>query len=420
VDAGVTCVLGVYQSDFARHRAREGDTIDGLLAEAAMGALADAGMTPADLMDGDRAVAHIGNFAAGLYAGQRHLGGLLIEADPALRGLPVSRHEAACASGSIAVLAAMADLEAGRYDLALVVGVELMRTLNAFDAQQGLGTAAWVPHETEGVDWPWPQLFSDLGDAYDRRYGLDDAHLTAIARSNFDNATRNPRAQTRRWNLDDASFDRADDEANPPVAGRLRRQDCSQVTDGCAAVVLASPAAAAAWARSRGRSLGSQARITGWGHRTDRMAMAGKISDAEETGNPYVVPVVRRTITDALARANASVEDIDVIETHDCFTTTQYLAIDHFGITSPGCSWQAIEDGTCDFDGALPVNPSGGLMGVGHPVGASGVRMLVDQTRQVTGSAGDYQVPGARQAALLNLGGSATTCVALVVASGLD
>jgi acetyl-CoA C-acetyltransferase len=403
-------VLGTYQSDFARHRAREGDTIDLLLAEAALGVLADAQLDATEIE-----VGHIGNFAAGLYAGQRHLGGLLVEADPVWRGLPVSRHEAACASGSVAVLAAMADLEAGRYDVALVVGVELMRTMSGFDAQQGLGTAAWVPRETEGVDWPWPQLFSDLGDAYDVRWGLDDTHLSAIARANFDNATRNPRAQTRHWSFSDASFDRHDDEANPQVAGRLRRQDCSQVTDGCAAVILASPRFAEHWARKRGTTVPSSARITGWGHHTDRMAMADKLADVDDDG--YLLPVVRRTITDALTRAGVSVADLDAIETHDCFTTTQYMAIDHFGITAPGCSWQAIEDGTCDFDGALPMNPSGGLMGVGHPVGASGVRMLADQVRQVTGTAGDYQVPGARRAATLNIGGSATTVVSFVVAT---
>lgn len=412
-----TFVLGTYQSDFARHRARELDTIADLLGEAALGVLADAGVDPAEIE-----VGHVGNFAAGLYANQRHLGGLLVEAHPDLVGVPTTRHEAACASGSVAVLAAMADLEAGRYDVALVVGAELMRTMGAFEAQQGLGTAAWVPTETDGVDWPWPQLFSDLGDAYDRRYGLDDTHLAAIARSNFDNATRNPRAQTRNWTLDDASFSRHDDQANPQVAGRIRRQDCSQVTDGCAAVILASPRFAEQWRRRRGPSSDNASipRIAGWGHHTDRMALADKLADAEAAGSTHVLPNVRATVTDALARAGVDLWDLDAIETHDCFTTTHYMAIDHFGITEPGASWQAIDDGVCDFDGRLPVNPSGGLMGVGHPVGASGVRMLSDQVRQVTGTAGDYQVPGARRAATLNIGGSATTCVSLVVESGSD
>jgi acetyl-CoA C-acetyltransferase len=406
-------VLGVYASDFARNRSREGDGIADLVAEAALGAMDAADIEPADVE-----VGHVGNFASGLYTGQRHLGGLLVGAHPDLVGLPTTRHEAACASGSVAVLAAMADLEAGRYDVALVVGAEVMRTMSGFDAQLGLGSAAAVPAETDGVDWPWPSLFSDLGDAYDERYGLNDEHLSAIARSNFDNATRNPRAQTRNWTFTDESFDRRDDTTNPVVAGRIRRQDCSQVTDGCAGVVLCSPEYARRWAAARRRDPDTLARIVGWGHRTDHMTLAAKLGASRDAGDAYVLPQVRATIIDAMERAGTTLSGLDVIETHDCFTTTQYLAIDHFGITPPGASGQAIDDGVCDFDGALPLNPSGGLMGGGHPVGATGVRMLADQVRQVTGTAGDYQVPGARQAATLNIGGSATTAVALVVRRG--
>jgi acetyl-CoA C-acetyltransferase len=341
-----------------------------------------------------------------MFAGQGHLGGLLVEADPAFAGLPTSRHEAACASGSVAALAAMADIQAGRYDTALVLGVELMRNVPGADAAKKLGAAAWVPRETEGVPAVWPEIFSQLGDEYERRYGLRREHLVAIARSNFENARRNPNAQTRRWDLGPRSFD-ADAPENPRIAGRLHKYDCSQITDGGAAFVLAS----ARFVEARGLKA---PRITGFGHRTARMAFADKIADSR--GDAYVFPHVRRAITDAFARAGiAGAGDVDAIETHDCFTTTQYMAIDHFGITPPGESWRAIEDGTTAFGGRLPVNPSGGLMGLGHPVGASGVRMLLDAAKQVTGAAGDYQVAGARRVAALNIGGSATTSVCFIV-----
>jgi acetyl-CoA C-acetyltransferase len=144
------------------------------------------------------------------------------------------------------------------------------------------------------------------------------------------------------------------------------------------------------------------------------MALADKLEDSR--GAPYVFPPVRQAIADAYRRAGIEGPgDLDAIETHDCFTTTQYMAIDHFGITPPGESWRAVEAGTTFAGGRLPVNPSGGLMGLGHPVGASGVRMLLDAAKQVTGTAGAYQVDGARRAAVLNLGGSATTSVCLVV-----
>jgi acetyl-CoA C-acetyltransferase len=399
-----TYVLGGFQTDFARNWSREGLGLVDITAAAAHGAMADAGIEP-----GQVGVGHVGNFAAEVYCGQGHLGGLLVEAAEAFVGLPTSRHESACASGSVSVLAAMADLEAGRYDCALVVGVEQMRTKATFESQQALGAAAWVPRETDGVDYPWPQLFSDLGDEYDRRFGLDQAHLAALQRMCFDNARRNPNAQTRGWSFDERSFD-ADDEHNPVVAGRIRRQDCSQVTDGAAAVVLVSEG----FCRRTGRTTDGLPKIAGWGHRTARMALADKLAAAN--GSPYVFPQVRQAIGDAFERAGVgAVEELDAIETHDCFSTTHYMAIDHFGLTPPGESWRAIEDGTVAFDGGCPINASGGLTGCGHPVGATGVRMLADSARQVTGDAGGYQIEGAHRVATLNIGGSATTTVCFVV-----
>jgi acetyl-CoA C-acetyltransferase len=109
------------------------------------------------------------------------------------------------------------------------------------------------------------------------------------------------------------------------------------------------------------------------------------------------------------------VEQLDGIETHDCFTSTEYMAIDHFGITAPGQSWRAIEEGEIEIGGRIPVNPSGGLIGLGHPVGATGVRMALDCFKQTTGTAGEYQIDGAKTVATLNIGGSATTTVSLVI-----
>ena len=166
--------------------------------------------------------------------------------------------------------------------------------------------------------------------------------------------------------------------------------------------------------RRGGVSLASLPRITGWGHRTVGLPLADKL--ARSADDEYVLPHVRRAITDAFARAGIEgVGGIDGIETHDCFTPSEYVAIDHFGITAPGQSWQAVEDGTLERDGATPVNPSGGLIGGGHPVGATGVRMVLDAARQVSGTAGDTQVEGARTFATLNIGGSTATTVTFVV-----
>ena len=249
----------------------------------------------------------------------------------------------------------------------------------------------------------WPYMFSELADEYDRRYGLDTKHLHAIAELNMRNAKANPLAQTRKWTFGPGSF-AADDTDNPIVEGRLRRTDCSQVTDGTAGVLLVSD-------RHRAKK---HARIAGWGHGTAGLSLQAKFDRSH--GQPYVFPHVRQVVKDAFRRAHIDdVSQLDGIETHDCFSMSEYMAVDHFGITGPGESWKAVENGDLERDGTIPVNPSGGLIGVGHPVGASGVRMLRDAARQVTGQAGETQVEGASTFATLNIGGSLTTTVSFVV-----
>lgn len=402
-------VLGGWQTDFAANWAREGKEIAD-----AIGAVLEGGLAVTGLEAREIEVVHVGNFTAELFCGQGHLGGLVAAAHPDLAGVPASRHEGACASGSLATLAAAAELEAGRYGLAAVIGIEQMRNVPGDEAAKLIGgPAMWAGHECRGVKYPWPHIFSLLADEYDRRYGLKYEHLARIAEINFRNAKRNPNAQTRRWTFTPESFT-ASDGANPVIDGRIRRQDCGQITDGAAIVFLATEPVARAYAARRGVPLAGLARLCGWGHRTAPITYAAKIEASRN--EPYVFPWVRATIADAFRRAGvAGVEQVDGIETHDCFTSTEYMAIDHFGITPPGQSWQAVENGDIELGGRIPVNPSGGLIGLGHPVGATGVRMVLDCWKQVTGQAGDYQVDGAKTFATLNVGGSATTTVSFVV-----
>jgi len=391
-------IAGSYQSDYARNYAREGLEISDMIAEAVAGTLNDANTAPEDVE-----AIHVGNAFGQLFTGQGQLGAMPATVNEALWGKPAARHEAACASGSIAVLSAMADIEAGRYDCVLVIGVEQERNVPGTQAPQYLGAAAWIGHEGQDAKFMWPYMFSQLADEYDRRYGLDTRHLHAIAELNMRNAKANPLAQTRNWAFGPGSF--ADDDAdNPLVEGCLRRTDCSQVTDGTAGLLLVSDR----------HHIDNKARIAGWGHGTAGLSLQAKFDRSQR--QPYVFPHVRHVVEDAFRRAHiADVTKLDGIETHDCFSMSEYMAIDHFGITGPGESWKAVENGDLERDGAIPVNPSGGLIGVGHPVGASGVRMLRDAARQVTGQAGDTQVNGARTFATLNIGGSLTTTVSFVV-----
>lgn len=407
--AGDIFVLGGYQSDYARNWQRDGLEIFDVFRSSVLAGLEATRLEPTDVE-----VAHVGNFAAELFCGQGHLGGFFAASDPAFAGIAASRHEGACASGSLAALSASADLESGRYQLAAVVGIEQMRNVPGSEAAAFIGgTAMWAGHECTDVKFPWPHMFSLLGDEYDKRYGLRAEHLASIASNNFANARRNPNAQTRNWQFGPDSFT-ADDTSNPVIDGRIRKQDCGQITDGAAVVFLATAERAARYARERNIPLASIPRLRGWGHRTAPITYAAKIEASRN--DAYVFPHVRGTITDAFRRAGiGSVDDLDAIETHDCFTTTEYMAIDHFGITAPGDSWKAIENGDIEMGGRIPVNPSGGLIGLGHPVGATGVRMLLDAYKQCSGSAGDYQVENARTVATLNVGGSATTTVSFIV-----
>ncbi len=401
-------VLGGYQTDFARNWTKEKKHFSALMRESVLGALARCNIDPEEVES-----AHVGNFAAELYCMQGHLGAFFTEVHPAFSGLPTSRHEAACASGSIALLAASAEIEAERYDLQAVVGIEQMKTVSPGEGGSFLGTAAWYEEEAEGVEFPFPKLFGRLGDVYDERYGLKDEHLAEISKINYANAKLNPNAQTRTWYMNkEHALCRTDDNAE--VGGRIRIADCSQVTDGAVTVFLASRAYAEKYAERQGIALSEIPRIKGWGHNTARLRFSDKVMESRD--NRYVLPHVRSTVVSAMKRAGiADADGIDGIETHDCFTTSEYMAIDHFGLTEPGESWKAIEEGWLEIDGKHPINPSGGLIGAGHPVGATGVRQFLDSYLQVTGQAGDFQVEGAKNFQTLNIGGSGTTSCSFIV-----
>jgi acetyl-CoA C-acetyltransferase len=401
-------ILGGYQTDFARNWLKEGKDIVTMLQEVISG-----GLTATDLAAKEVEVAHVGNFAAELYCKQGQLGGFLAEIDPAFSGIPTSRHEAACASGSVSMMMAAAEIEAGRYNLALVIGVEQMKTVDPATGGDFLGTAAWYEQEAKGVEFPFPKLFGRLGDEYEKRFGLKEEHLARIAEINFSNARRNPQAQTRGWFTNETQNLSSGKYANP-VAGRLRVRDCSQVTDGATALFLASETFARQYAARRGVKMDQLPRILGWGHRTAPMKFDTKVAESKDS--PYVLPHTRQAIVDAFRRAGLpDVWSVQGIETHDCFTTSEYMAIDHFALTKPGEAWKAIEEGVIEFGGKLPINASGGLIGCGHPVGATGTRQALDAFKQVAGQAGEYQIEGAKKIATLNIGGSGTTTVAMVI-----
>ena len=401
-------ILGGFQTDFAKVWSRQGQDISDMTRDATLGALAACSLDAAAIDS-----IHVGNAFGELQRQQAHLGAMVAQVVPALWGVPAMRHEGACASSSLAALSAMAEIEAGRYDCVLVLGVEEFKNLPGDVASQNQNAAAWQGHEDIDCKFMWPAAFGLLAQEYEHRYGLDRKYLNRIAELNYGNARRNPLAQTRKWNFDPLSFT-DDDEANPLIEPGTRRQDCGQITDGACAIVVCSEAFAQRHAAKRGSAAARLPQILGWGHTNAGIRFLDKIERSR--GEDYIFPHVRKSVTEAQRRAGlGGVADLDGIETHDCFTATEYMAIDHFGLTAPGQSWQAVEDGRIELGGACPVNASGGLIGIGHPVGATGARMLLDAARQVTGTAGDYQVEGARTYQTLNIGGSLGTVVSFVV-----
>ncbi len=410
-------VLGGAQTDFERNWTKEGKSIIALLRESVKDGLSEAGISFDDIKElnkKNRVACFVGNFIGELYVDQGHLGALMTQVDSAFYGVPSARYEAACASSSVALDAAMTKVMLGHYDLAIVVGWELMKTVDSKIGGDILGRAALYEKEGKGIDFPFPKLFGRLADEILLKHKTDEKvfmdSLAMISTLNYANAKRNPLAQTRKWFMDFEQASKRGTDTNPYVGGKLAVSDCSQVTDGSVVVILASEN----FIKERG--LSGVPTVKGWGHRVAPMLFDQKMN--ESRSSKFILPWTRQSILDAYQRSGLTVDDIDVFETHDCFTSSEYAAISAFGITEPGDEYRAIQDGTIAFDGKKPVNPSGGLIGCGHPVGASGARMFLDLYKQISGKANKYQILDAQNGMMLNIGGSATTNYVFIIGQG--
>jgi len=266
-------ILGGYQTDFALNYQRVGKDIYDLLKDSVNGAFEQMDIAPKEIES-----AHIGNFVGELFCGQGQLGGMFVSIHPDLEGIPTARHEAACASGSMAAFGAMAEIESGRYDLVCVSGIEMMRNVSGQEAAEHLGAAAWIGKEAQNAKYPWPYLFNEIGEMYEERFGLKQTHLAEIAKINYENAKRNPKSQTRSWKLEEQFF-KEDDQINPKIEGKLRKSDCGRITDGGATVFLASEKKAKEYAKKRNIPFEKIPFIKGWGHRTAPMLLKDKLEN---------------------------------------------------------------------------------------------------------------------------------------------
>lgn len=353
-------------------------------------ALEHAGIVPEDV-DGVFAGVYNNGFST-----QGFEAGLVSMAVPALAEVPATRLENACATGSAALYAALDFIDSGRGKVALVVGAEKMTGVTSSRAGEILLSGCYGPEES-AVESGFAGVFAGIAGAYADRYGDPSETLARIAAKNHHNGVTNPYAQMRK----DLGFDFCNtvSEKNPMVAPPLRRTDCSLISDGAVALVVA----AADVARSAPRRVGFRARA----HSNDFMALSKR--------DPLEFAGVRRAWRAAIEQAGVDTMDLDLLETHDCFTIAELLQYEAFGLAERGEGHRVLDEGLVGPDGKLPVNRSGGLKAKGHPIGATGVSMHALAAMQVAGDAGDMQVPGARLAGVFNMGGSAVANYASIL-----
>jgi acetyl-CoA C-acetyltransferase len=373
------CIVGWAHTPFGR---LEGETLEGLIVRVATQALADAGVAAGDV---DEIV--LGHFNAG-FSAQDFTASLVLQASPDLRFKRATRVENACATGSAAVHQGLRAIEAGAARIVLVVGVEQMTTTPAADIGRNLLKASYVREEAS-IDGGFAGVFGTIAGRYFQKYGDQSDALAMIAAKNHKNGVGNPYAQMRK----DLGFDfcRTESPKNPFVAGPLKRTDCSLVSDGAAALVLADVATALAMKKA--------VIFRAAAHVQDFLPMSRRdILKFEGCGQAW---------GRALADAGIRLGDLSFVETHDCFTIAELIEYEAMGLVPEGEGARAIRDGITQKDGALPVNPSGGLKSKGHPIGATGVSMHALAAMQLTGTAGDMQVRDAKLAGLFNMGGAA-------------
>ncbi|HIF76161.1 MAG TPA: thiolase domain-containing protein [Sulfitobacter sp.] len=380
-------IVGWAHSAFGKSEAPD---TEALMAEVTGPALAHAGVE-ADDVDG----IFVGVFNNG-FSDQDFQGALVGMGNEALARVPATRYENACATGSAALHGAMDFIASGRGKIALVVGAEKMTATPGVEVGDILLGASYRREESE-VRGGFAGLFGQIAGSYFQHYGDQSEALAMIAAKNHHNGMQNPFAHMQRDF--DVAFCNTVSEKNPLVAGPLRRTDCSLVSDGAAAMVVAAPEVAAQLQRA--------IRFRARSHTNEPLALSRRDITRFDGA--------RRAWAQAFAASGLTLDDLSLVETHDCFTVAELLEYEAMGLTEPGQGSRAIREGWTAKDGRLPVNPSGGLKSKGHPIGATGVSMHVMAAMQLMGEAGGMQIPDAELAGVFNMGGAAVASYASIL-----
>jgi acetyl-CoA acyltransferase len=350
---------------------------------------------------------YIGNYAGELFSSQGHLGAMVARADARLAGIGFARVEAACASGGVGAAYAIEAIQAG-LDVVLVVGAEVQTTVRAREGADYLARAAHYASERAIDDFTFPALLTRRAKAYKEAYGLSDLDLAHFSVKAYSNANRNPLAHmhTVKMTLEQAA---AVTDANPnflqnpELKPHLKMSDCSQVSDGAAAILLASEAGLQKLGRSKAQCI----QVRSYGFCTNPL---GQVSDLLH------LETAAAAAGEALQDAHLAADDVQVAEVHDCFTIAELLMYEAVGLAEPGKGKELLLSGRTSLEGDVPVNPGGGLVGFGHPVGATGVKQIAEIYRQMKGLCGEYQIQRELHTGLtVNMGGDDRTVVSMVL-----
>ncbi len=353
-----------------------------LIAEAGLKAIVESGLERKDIE-----AVYGGTMASGRFVGQEHIGALIAD-QLGLLPLPATRVEAACASGSVAFRSAYLAIASGQYDIVAVGGIEKMTEVSIEDAGFALGGAG--DQETELFHGAtFPALYALMARAHMEQYGTTEEQLAEVSVKNHKNAMNNPIAQFHK------EFTVQDVMNSGYVASPLKLLDCSPISDGAAAVILCES--------SKARQLCEQpVEIMASSQASDSLALTGRRSLTE-------LLATKIAAKQAFEQAGITTKDVDVAEVHDCFTIAEIMAIEDLGFCKKGEGGKFTEKGETRMQGSIPVNPSGGLKACGHPVGATGIKQIVEITKQLTGQAEKRQVKGAKIGLTHNVGGSGAT-----------
>lgn len=381
---------------------RENPTLEEHLEKAVVDAIAATGVNPERIDRG-----YVGNFVGELFCKQGHLGAALAGSHPALANKPMARLEGACASGGLALMAGIDAIRAGAADTVLVSGVEVQTTESARVGADYLARASHYRRQRSIDDFTFPALFARRTKAYRDAFGVTEEDIGRVAVKAYANANKNPFAhmRTRKMDLDTCA---ASSEKNPCFLGNaelapfIKMSDCSQVSDGASALFLVSEEGL----RAAGKTPADAIEVVAYGQAT---------ASLYEDPNPVTLDTTAYAAKKAYAAAGIGPDDVQVAEVHDCFTVTELLMYEALGFAAPGKGAQLVREGAVDIGGRIPVNTGGGLVGFGHPVGATGVKQALEIWRQMKGKAGDYQVPNAPAVGLTaNMGGDDRTAVVTV------